>query len=410
MNHEQDPHILFRKYLDGQATQEDLQYFLRITCENDVNGTLHELIDDYLRSDEGLHADVDVLAPLLSTLDGHLRKAVGESPNPRRIHRRATRWKYAAAVLIAATAVWGILRFESSITPDTSLLGNTHIDVLPPVTNRARLLLGDGREIQLSEQQEALVIGEQDIRYMDGSPVLSQDDLMLETISVSTPAGSTYKVILSDGTEVTLNAATTLIYPKGFTKNKRQVSLQGEAYFAVAKRLNPQTNTLIPFEVTTSGPMIEVLGTEFNVRAYECAQNSTVALISGRVAVHRPSTFDGANNDHLVIAPGQMATLAADGRLFASEADLAHETAWTNEMFSFKNKDFHEVMDELARWYDVEIVYDGEIPDALFFGIAHRSEKLSLILSLLESAQVSYRLETDLRRTKPRLIISNRTR
>src|SRR5690606_4908990 len=172
-------------------------------------------------------------------------------------------------------------------------------------------------------------------------------------------------------------------YPTKFQEHSREVQLTGEAYFEVAKQNDR------PFTVRTSDQIITVLGTHFNVAAYEGPSLTKTTLTEGKVRVK-----DNINQAELTLAPGQQA-LSHEGKFSKRNVNVDQEIAWLQGKFNFDGKSLQEVMDDLSRWYNVDVVYEGEVPDIHFFGGTFRSSKLSTILSILESNEIKYRMTED---------------
>jgi ferric-dicitrate binding protein FerR (iron transport regulator) len=213
----------------------------------------------------------------------------------------------------------------------------------------------------------------------------------LQYNTISTPKGGQYEIILPDGSHVWLNAASSLRFPAAFTGNERIVALTGEAYFEVAK------NPAQPFKVTFTGSagdgQVEVLGTHFNINAYDDEANSKTTLLEGKVKISRPQSGMQDPNPE-ILNPGQQAAIA-DGvgniKVLAVDADAA--IAWKNGVFSFDNVDIKTVMRQIARWYDVEVVYEGALAAEKFEGEIPRSSTLADVFKILELSAVHFKIE-----------------
>lgn len=307
--------------------------------------------------------------------------------------RRVYGWTVAAAALLAVAFT---LFFFSDQAPDDGQVQPEVADIAPG-GYRAVLTLADGSTIDLDSMQSGIIVGSEAIQYSDGSALTAMqsktDASQKGTLTpgvplrLSTPKGGTYQIILSDGTKVWLNAASTLTYPSEFSEGKREVELVGEGYFEVSG-MNDR-----PFVVRSSRQEITVLGTAFNIHAYGEEPETVTTLVSGSVRVSSavPSKGDAAAGQ--LLKPSEQATLTANGELLKQRVNVSDALAWRQGRFSFENKSFRQVMDELARWYNIEIVYETRIPEVEFFGDAVRNDNLSTILRLLESAKVTYRLE-----------------
>jgi ferric-dicitrate binding protein FerR (iron transport regulator) len=204
--------------------------------------------------------------------------------------------------------------------------------------------------------------------------------------TMSTPKGRQYHLTLPDGTKVWLNAASSIKYPTAFSGNERSVQISGEAYFEVAK------NSSQPFRVAVdNGMKIDVLGTSFNVNAYEDDDNSYTTLIDGAVRV----TAAEAGNS-MILKPAQQAVQAPGSVLSVnSNVDVEKVMAWKNGVFNFENASLADVMKEIERWYDIDVVYKNGIPDIKFWGKITKDVSLSGILIALEKTKVHFKLENN---------------
>jgi len=284
----------------------------------------------------------------------------------------AFRWIVAATVLLAMSI--GLTLWERSKMGTPYQVAATEI---LPGGNRATLTLADGRTVDLSETQSGIVIGAEDITYDDGASLGLPPS---EELVLATPKGGTYQVRLPDGSKVWLNASSTLKYPSHFTDNERTVELEGEAYFDVEKRE-------APFRVRSKGQRVEVLGTQFNISAYADEPETKTTLVAGSVRLQA-----GATGEQVSLVPGEQGILHTN-RLTKQQVDVQQYTAWRNGRFSFEGKPFDAVMRELERWYDIDIRYEGAMPDKEFYGDAFRSSNLAVVLRMLESAELAYRME-----------------
>jgi len=198
--------------------------------------------------------------------------------------------------------------------------------------------------------------------------------------TMTTPRGGQYKLTLPDGTEVWLNAASSITYPTAFAGNERDVSITGEAYFEVAKDKSK------PFHVTSGNQTIEVLGTHFNVMAYADEDAIKTTLLEGSVKITE-------NNEAQILKPGEQATVDKNGGLKISVADIDDALAWKNGYFKFNRVNIKYIMRQLARWYDVDLVYEGSVPHDEFVGKIGRGENIEDVLHILELDHVHFKIE-----------------
>ena len=203
---------------------------------------------------------------------------------------------------------------------------------------------------------------------------------------LSTPYGGQYQVTLPDGTIVWLNSASNLRYPTSFTGHERRVEITGEAYFEVAK------NARQPFKVKINlsngeGSEVEVLGTHFNINAYDDETTIRTTLFEGSVKINQST---GTTQ----IKPGQQLQTGKTGQIkIINNADLEETIAWKEGRFQFGNADINCIMRQLARWYDIDVKYEGNI-SRHFSGIIPRNVNLLKVLNMLElTGEVNFKVE-----------------
>ncbi|KIA96949.1 hypothetical protein OC25_00650 [Pedobacter kyungheensis] len=252
---------------------------------------------------------------------------------------------------------------------------------IKPGRNKALLTLADGSVIDLDNAKPGEIAAQNGIivrKTANGKLEYIVKDVAnanqaISTNLISTPRGGQYEVTLPDGTKVWLNAASSLKYPSSFAKNERKVELQGEAYFEVAKDKNR------PFRVATNQQTVEVLGTHFNINAYNDEAQVKTTLLEGAVNVS-----SGTNS--LKLKPGQQALLnQADAKLRLNpNVDVDKEMAWKNDLFAFDNDDLKTIMRQISRWYDLDVVYQGKITDEKYVGEIPRNSNLSEVFKILE--------------------------
>jgi len=250
---------------------------------------------------------------------------------------------------------------------------------IQPGGNKAVLLSSDGSAIQLSEHSNTILVGE-NISYADG-PDLRQN---LGSTSISeapifhtlqTPRTGAYNIVLADGTKVWLNAYSSLKFPSRFDSKERVVELLGEAYFEVAP------NKKQPFKVRSREQTIEVLGTHFNISAYE-SESTVTTLLEGAVKVNRI-----ASNSSVLLKPGQQSTIKEDTKqIQLAHINTEHAVAWKNGYFNFDNETLASILSKIERWYDVEFTYEKTPSAKTYIGAVSRSRNLSAVLRALEAA------------------------
>ncbi|HEY1201824.1 MAG TPA: FecR domain-containing protein, partial [Niastella sp.] len=190
---------------------------------------------------------------------------------------------------------------------------------------------------------------------------------------LETPKGGQYQIALPDGTKVWLNASTRLYFPTVFKPGERKVKLSGEAYFEV------KHDASNPFIVeTATGGLLRVLGTSFNVSAYQEDVHETTTLLTGSLQVTR-------NQSQVLLKPGQQATVSTQKIEDVQEVETSYAVAWKEGYFMFNREPIKAIMAKVARWYDVDVVYDGPVTETRFWGTVSRFSQVSDVLKMLEA-------------------------
>ncbi|MBL1410421.1 FecR family protein [Sphingobacterium faecale] len=357
-----------------------------------IQGTLQQAEEDYLRQwvnystenadmynrcfDEQLQKEVYVSLHSidLETAYDRTQQRILSRGEMTRKPRIASLYKYISAAVILVICGFSLYLFTIRKSPTD---GMKAVPDYGPATSRASIILSDGRTISL-DSADSLIIDQQNIRDNNGNTLGDINSAVFAKIT--TPRGGLYTITLADGTIVKLNAESSLEYPTTWAVDRREVSLQGEAYFEIAKNKNQ------PFIVNTAQQKIKVLGTHFNVLAYPNSSLTKTTLLEGSVLVERNHT-----DQNLLLEPGEQ-SLLQDNRLTKREVDVKQEVAWLYGKFNFDGKDLNEVIEELSRWYDVDITFEGKMPEIEFFGGTYRNGKISSVLDILKIYGIEYRI------------------
>ena len=313
---------------------------------------------------------------------GELKVAGREAfiaPRRRRIGG-AVRWMAAASILAviggAGLYFWNARKAGRDAAGGVSEVAVAARKDLMPGSNKATLLLGDGSAVNLGTVHNGV------IRQVAGTRIKKQDGQLIyavsaataapETNTIETPRGGQYQVVLPDGTKVWLNAATSLTYPTAFTGRDRQVQLKGEAYFEVTENKDK------PFVVMVGEMRVNVLGTHFNVMAYDDEGAIKTTLLEGAVSVTKGQA------SHL-LESGQQASLDRLSGVFKMlDVDVNEVVAWKNGVFEPGGETIEPLMREMARWYDVDVEYQGKPTEQHFRGSISRSANASEVFKMLE--------------------------
>lgn len=301
-------------------------------------------------------------------------------------------WKWAAAALVVALGVSTyFLLINDTRTSDGFGRKSAQHDI-PPGKNGAILTLADGTQLVLDS------LGDGKIATQNGTQIsLNNNELIYDASAatdgaahntITTPNGRQYHIMLPDGTEVWLNAASSIQYPVAFKGKERRVKVSGEVYFEVANK------SWQPFVVEADKMKLEVLGTSFNINTYDDEKTIRTTLLTGAVKV---TPLEGSKPK--VLVPGQTAVLskqdAPEGAsLTVTETpDPTKIIAWKNGLFNFDGMDLYSVMRQLERWYNIEIQYVGKPDNVIFKGKMHRNTNLSDVLKVLETMDVNFELK-----------------
>lgn len=285
------------------------------------------------------------------------------------------KWVAAAIIIVAGIGYW--------FWPGYNKQKANLVDIAKPVTilpgkEGAILTLADGAAVLLDTISNGTVALQEGVtaKVVNGALVYEGTGNTISYNTMSTPKGRQYKLTLPDGSEVWLNAASSIRYPIAFTGKERKVELEGEAYFEVKK------NARQPFIVDAGNKaQIEVLGTSFNVSAYENQKELNTTLINGSIKVNGT-----------IVKPGQQARIT-DKMHLINNADTEKVTAWQRGFFNFEGSSLEEVMRQLERWYDIKVEYEKGIPAIDFGGEMKMNTSLNGILLALEKSGIHFRME-----------------
>ena len=392
---------LYHRWVTGKASAAERELLMQLLAEPRHEAKARQLIAEAIEANEtnsSLTMSEERLQMILHSIVGE-EGMENENGAVKPVRRIDMRWLRYAAVLVLAIGSWLIyrnLRTDKNVQTPADHLAN-----IQPGRDRAILTLSDGSTIlldsasygTLATQGEVLITktGDGDIIY--NAKGAEDGEVMMNTMS--TPRGGQYHLVLPDGTEVWLNAASSIRYPTIFKGENRKVEVTGESFFQVAKDKSK------PFIVSLPNRSeIEVLGTSFNVNAYADESSVNTTLVNGSVRV--VSVTDPAAR--IVLKPGQQARFAKGDQHKAftvlDRADIEKVTAWKNGQFNFEGTSLQDAMKQLSRWYDVEIVFDKEVyarglQHSKLVGGIRRDLSLANVLELLNVMGLHFRMEAE---------------
>lgn len=360
--------------LNTTETQE-LQSWIDASPENRV--MVEELMNTAIRQTEWenlqQHNGEQVLAAILN-------KAAADQKIKR---LRFIRLIAAAAILLLLGGVGMKLVLDGARTSP----GRTaqYTNDIPPGGRKAQLVLANGNVVSLGVGKDTTFTegNGTEIKQKKGQLIYNNDGRnTLAYNLLTTPVGGEYEITLADGTHVWLNASSSIRYPTTFNGKERKVEITGEAYFEVAG------NAQMPFKVKINEQMeVEVLGTHFNINGYKDEATVNTTLLEGAVRVK-------TNGQLQLLKPGQQAQVnSAGGISLIANINTEQVVAWKDGLFNFDDVSLQEMMRQLSRWYDIEVIYEGKVPEMRFGGKMVRNLSLSQLLRVLEQSKVHFRIE-----------------
>jgi len=377
--------VLIEKYQAGNTTKEEL---------NQLNEWYHTFDDREAELLTGKSED-----QLSADIRERLMRTIQQAP-VYSLQQSRRKWYMAAAAILLVMLTATVYRLTTSDSPPAnSSLAETSagsvVTDLAPGGNKAILRLADGSAIILDSAADGTLTEQGNIKveklsngllaYTIGGKQLTANDAAFYN-TISTPRGGQYQVTLSDGTKVWLNAASSIRFPVFFAGNERRVEITGEAYFEVAKNISK------PFKVKTTASEIEVLGTHFNINAYDDESAVKTTLLEGMVKVSTPAT--GGKSTSRFLQPGQQSGISKEGTISVlNNADTEEALAWKNGRFQFRSADIKSILRQISRWYDVDVVYKGNV-NLHFTGQLKRDEYVSKVFEKLAlTGEVHFKIE-----------------
>lgn len=391
---------LLNRLADNACTPEEREELMQSLQRSENDAVVRQLIDRMIAARATKHTMPDDAAgAVLQTIfdAGQAPVIPMERKTPLRVMTGRRMGIAATAILVFLLGAGVYFRLHRSPEPaiaKTAPVQRLQNDI-PPGGNKAVLTLGNGSAIVLDSAHDGMLAQQGDAKIVktnngqlaynkvhDPSSLATNEPLYN---TLATPRGGQYQLVLPDGSKVWLNAASSIRYPTAFTGKERKVEITGEAYLEVAK------SATMPFVVKISSPAgakgeVIVLGTAFNVNAYDDEPLVRTTLVQGAVLVRKDAAF-------VLLAPGRQAQLSATGQInVVNDADMEEVLAWKNGLFSFKGTSLEEVMRQIARWYDIKVTFKGPVPTRRFGGKIYRNAGISGVLEILEESNVHYQL------------------
>lgn len=362
---------LILKYLKDELSAQEKQQFENWLNANPQN---HQLVESF-RSTSEVQKEINYI----NAIDVNEGWAAISNQIELKKHKPLFTKKlvrYGIAASLVFVLGFGIYAYQIKNRPTSTLTSNKSYDILPG-SAKATLSLADGTLLNLNS---SLTIKNNAIGVKDGIIAFNQINKQNSGYNLlKTPKAGEYQMILPDGTKVWLNAASSLKFPSSFNKGERRVELNGEAYFEVAH------NKSIPFVVHFNHTDVEVLGTHFNINSYNA--KSTTTLLEGSVKIKNGRT-------EKMLKPGDEATETSGQLAVYKTADTYKSIAWKEGVFYFNDDKITDILDQIARWYNVDVTYEGTPKNKTYSGNIRRQATLNQALEMLNAVSgAKFKLE-----------------
>ncbi len=394
---------MFEKYIHKEYTIEERNEFLEMVAHEGYAAILKKLISDEVKDTVVDHEmDDDTANEIFNNI---VKTAHDEEDlNIHYIHtpkKYRFKWWAAAILIISAGSIYFFLNHtHSKVLANNFVKARPLVNDIAPGHSGAILTLSNGKKIVLDSLKNGLLANQGNVNILKNGDRISyrdQENSKGEILynTMTTPKGRQYQLELSDGTKVWLNAASSITYPTVFPGKERKVQITGEVYFEVKPILlssGKDQKKKMPFTVLINSSAnakreIHVLGTHFNVNAYDNENAAKITLLEGSVKVVN-------NNASVTIKPGEQAVMEnQSNQMSVVNADINEAVAWKDGFFSFKNASIETIMRQVERWYNVDVVYNGQKPTDHYGGEVSEDVNASEMLKVLEVGGIHFKIE-----------------
>jgi len=381
---------LMEQFISGEITPEGKTMLLEMLDNPQYSEELNSILRDNFDSVEIPSVSSEVTEKFIEELKGKMNSS---SKTEKTAVIKLFNWKKiaVAASILIAVGIGTFVVFQKGDEAPVVVVSKQVNDKAPGKTG-AILTLADGSKIVLDSLGNGLVANQNNttVSKKNGGLVYkSGNNSELVYNTMTTPRARQYNLELSDGTKVWLNASSSLTFPTSFASNERKVILTGEAYFEVAK------DKKRPFRVSVNEMQVNVLGTHFNINAYDDEATINTTLLEGSVLLSEKS-------QKVLLKPGEQAQKQKKGTIVVNnKVNIDKVMGWKNGVFYFENADLQTVLREISRWYDVDVVFEKGIPVRTFEGEIQRNLKLSQVLKILEKNKVHFKIDGNVLRVQP---------
>lgn len=384
---------LLEKYLDNTISSTELKQFWEQALTAPETNSLHDNYEKIWK--EGNDRDSQIMMYDYAAAFQLIKERLELNESRQAIFIRKRRnWMVAAAVIVLVSVGLFLQTGDKSVDKQTL----TKVEPGKQIrncNNCATLTLGDGSVIELDTAASGKLAsqGNTQIVKLEGGQLAyeggNEFNAAVPYNTVSTPRGSTHQIVLVDGTKVWLNAASSIRFPAAFVGAERKVEITGEVYFEVAR------NSELPFKVAIRDCEIKVLGTAFNINGYREENAIKTTLLEGSISLK-------VNDNTQLLKPGQQLSYTeATKKIKVGMANIDDVLAWKEGFFYFDNDNIQTLLREIGRWYDVEIVYEGALPERGFKGEIGRDLSLQDVVVFLKKLKINAELQGNILKISP---------
>ncbi|MCF2443563.1 FecR domain-containing protein [Dyadobacter sp. CY345] len=387
------------RYIQNQHTPEEHELFLK--WFNSISSQQAQQVVNYYAQIAGRQPDfsqVDENTSLIKNIEDRIDQI--ENPAGETETKVFGLWsflrRFSAAAVIVLIGIGSYYIFLNKTRKPEIAKQQIETNDAAPGGNKAMLTLSDGSKINLNEADAGQIASQSGIKInkvTDGQLVYAKQGANISADietnifnQITTPKAGQYQINLSDGTKVWLNSLSSIRFPAVFNGEERKVEITGEVYFEVASYR--RDNRKIPFLVVCNNQVIEVLGTHFNVNSYRDEAVVKTTLLEGSVKVYPLQGSAGKVGQSVKLKPGEQSIVKQSksntSGIAVEKVDIESAIAWQKGFFKFKDTNIQEVMRQLSRWYDLDVVYNGPLPEEQFTGYVSKKVAVSNVLAILE--------------------------
>ena len=387
--------ILFQRYLANECTANEIKQLLEYFKVGENEWMLNELVMKQLEQDATENEPADEMTEHILSNIKQIIATESKTHGITAIPFYKQRWFQAVAaavfLIFSASTVLLLLNSKKKNMDQVAIKATDRVSPVVPGKANAILTLADGSTIMLDSASNGQLTQQGNTKVIKANGQISytgksvSDKIVYNTMS--TARGNQYQLQLVDGSKVWLNAASSIRFPTAFNGNERRVEVTGEVYFEVAHDATKPFIVKITGASGADGGEVQVLGTHFNINAYDDEAAVKTTLLQGAVK------YVKANSKQL-LKVGEQASASYESPVISlSQADVEKAVAWKNGSFMFDGDNIQSIMRQISRWYDVTVIYEGEICKETFSGIVNRNSNISQVLKIMEAGGVKFKWE-----------------